>query len=308
MQIVSNLSTYTPMPCVATIGFFDGVHAGHRYLIEQVKHHAAQQGLCSALITFTVHPRKTIQSDFQPKLLTTQEEKLRLLQDTGVDICFILDFTTDMAQLTAFEFMQCVLKEQCGVNTLLIGHDHRFGRNRSEGFAEYVAFGKQLGIEVLQTEAYFCDGKRISSSYIRNLLSEGNVEFAAIALCYHYFLSGQVVSGYQVGRKIGFPTANLQVDCADKLIPAQGVYAVHVTLADGTIHPGMLNIGRRPTFENDTNQTIEVHLIDFDSDLYNQHLCVSFVKHLRSEMKFDSVEALIAQLQLDEVQAKEALL
>ena len=307
MQIVSNLSAHTPISCVATIGFFDGVHAGHRYLIEQVKHQAAQQGLRSALITFSVHPRKTIQSDFQPKLLTTQEEKLRLLNDTGVDICFILDFTIEMAQLSAFEFMQNVLKRQCGVETLLIGHDHRFGRNRSEGFNEYVDYGRQLNIDILQTEAFFCDGKRISSSFVRNLLHEGNVEFAATALYYHYFWNGHVVSGYQVGRKRGFPTANLQIDCADKLIPAEGVYAVHVALADGTLHPGMLNIGRRPTFQNGLEQTIEVHLLDFNSDLYNQHLSVSFVKHLRSEMKFDSVDALIAQLHLDAAHAKEVL-
>ena len=307
MQIVRNFTNHLPQPCVATIGFFDGVHAGHRFLIEQVKREAAAHGLRSALITFATHPRKVVQPQFQLELLTTLDEKLALLGELGVDICHVLDFTPDMAGLTACDFMQQVLKQACGVSRLLIGHDHRFGHNRSEGFDDYVRYGQSMAIDVVQAEAYNYHDVPVSSSVIRNYLHRGDVTMANACLCYPYFVNGEVVSGYQVGRKIGFPTANLQVNCAEKLIPADGVYAVRAMLQDGTQHKGMLNIGKRPTIDNGTERSIEVHILNFQSDLYSQPLTISFVHYMRPEMKFDSLDGLIAQLHIDAVQVTEIL-
>lgn len=303
MQIIRKLSAHTPLPCAATIGFFDGVHAGHRFLIDQVKREAQANGLRSALITFSSHPRRTVQPDFHFELLTTEQEKLALLEETGIDICYVLDFTSEMARFSAYDFMQSILKQHCGVSRLVIGYDHRFGHNRREGFEEYQHYGAQMGMELVQADSYIYNGVPVSSSLIRRYLHQGHVRVANLCLCYNYFLNGLVVSGYQVGRKIGFPTANLQVNEGDKLVPADGVYAVWVTLDDGMRCPGMLNIGHRPTFDNGNNRTIEVHILNFESDLYNQPLHISFVEHLRAEMKFGSVDQLIKQLHTDASQA-----
>ena len=305
MQIIRDTSAITPEPCVATIGFFDGVHAGHRYLIQQVKEIAAAKGLRSALVTFPVHPRKVMNTNYRPELLTTPEEKISLLADIGVDYCLMLDFTPEISRLTAREFMTQLLKERYQVKYLIIGYDHRFGHNRSEGFEDYVRYGKEIGIEVIRAKAYTSNieiGNEpnipVSSSLIRKLLHEGEVSLAAHCLKYEYFLDGIVVGGYQVGRKIGFPTANLRVDDPDKLIPADGVYAVWVTF-DGKTYMGMLNIGVRPTIDNDPNRTIEVNILHFHSDIYDKFIRLTFVKRTRPELKFSSIDELITQLHKD---------
>lgn len=305
MQIIHDTDAIFPEPCVATIGFFDGVHAGHRYLIQQVKEIAAAKRLRSALVTFPVHPRKVMNSDYHPELLTTLEEKIGLLADTGADYCLMLDFTPEVSSLTALEFMTRLLKERFHVKCLVIGYDHRFGHNRSEGFEDYVRYGRSIGIEVVRALA--CtdhievnDTKKVavSSSLIRKLLHQGNVDLAARCLGYEYFLDGTVVSGYQVGRKIGFPTANLSVDDPGKLIPADGVYAVWVTF-DGKTYMGMLNIGVRPTIGNGPNRTIEVNILHFHSDIYDKYIRLTFVKRTRPELKFNSIEELIEELHKD---------
>ena len=305
MQIIRDISAITPEPCVATIGFFDGVHAGHRYLIQQVKEIAAAKGLRSALVTFPVHPRKVMNAEYRPELLTTPEEKIRLHADIGVDYCLMLDFTPEISRLTAREFMTQLLKERYQVKYLVIGYDHRFGHNRSEGFEDYVRYGKEIGIEVIRAKAYTSNieiGNEpnipVSSSLIRKLLHEGEVSLAAHCLKYEYFLDGIVVGGYQVGRKIGFPTANLRVDDPDKLIPADGVYAVWVTF-DGTTYMGMLNIGARPTIDNGPNRTSEVNILHFHSDIYDKFIRLTFVKRTRPELKFSSIDELITQLHKD---------
>lgn len=305
MQIIRDTDAIIPEPCVATIGFFDGVHIGHRYLIQQVKEIAAAKGLRSALVTFPVHPRKVMHSDFRPELLTTPDEKISLLADTGVDYCLMLDFTPEISNLTALEFMEQLLKERFQVKCLVIGYDHRFGHNRSEGFEDYVRYGQSIGIEVVRALACtdyieINDTKKItvSSSLIRKLLHQGDVDLAARCLGYEYFLDGTVVGGYQVGRKIGFPTANLSVDDPDKLIPADGVYAVWVTF-DGKTYMGMLNIGVRPTIDNGSNRTIEVNILHFHSDIYDKFIRLTFVKRTRPELKFDSIEELIEELHKD---------
>ena len=313
MQLCTGTSGSKLLPNVATIGFFDGVHRGHRFLIEQVCKVAAERGLASSVITFPVHPRKVMQPDFRPELLTTCDEKVSLLAGTGIDYCIMLDFTLDLACLSAKQFM-AILKQDYRVQVLMIGYDHRFGHNRSEGFEDYVCYGKEIGIEVIRAQAYTSDIEigttrniPVSSSLIRKLLHEGEVEIAARCLKYEYFLDGTVVGGYQVGRKIGFPTANLSVDDPDKLIPADGVYAVWVTF-DGKTYMGMLNIGVRPTIDNGPNRTIEVNILHFHSNIYDKFIRLTFVKRTRPELKFSSIDELIVQLHKDAEETEAILL
>lgn len=311
MQLLCDTSDIAFRPSVATIGFFDGVHRGHRYLIEQVREAAAARGLASSVITFPMHPRKVMQSDYHPELLTTCDEKVTLLAQTGIDSCIMLDFTPEVARLSAKEFMS-ILKEQYRIQALVIGHDHRFGHNRSEGFEDYVRYGKALGMEILLARAYTYKRElaetevTISSSVIRRLLQEGNVSEAAEYLGYDFFLEGTVVGGYHVGRKIGFPTANLRVTDPDKMIPADGVYAVHVFL-EGKKYGGMLSIGYRPTLDNGPDRSIEVHIFHFNADIYNQPMRISFVRRTRPELKFNSMDELIERLHLDEAEIKAIL-
>lgn len=308
MQLLCDTSDIAFRPSVATIGFFDGVHRGHRYLIEQVREAAAARGLASSVITFPMHPRKVMQSDYHPELLTTCDEKVTLLAQTGIDSCIMLDFTPEVARLSAKEFMS-ILKEQYRIQALVIGHDHRFGHNRSEGFEDYVRYGQALGMEILLARAYTYKRElaetevTISSSVIRRLLQEGNVSEAAEYLGYDFFLEGTVVGGYHVGRKIGFPTANLRVTDPDKMIPADGVYAVHVFL-EGKKYGGMLSIGYRPTLDNGPDRSIEVHIFHFNADIYNQPMRISFVRRTRPELKFNSMDELIERLHLDEAEIK----
>ena len=297
MNIIEDTYPQALPPTVATIGFFDGVHLGHRYLINQVKIAASQCGWCSSIITFPVHPRQVIQSDYQPQLLSSPEEKIELLSQTGVDNCILLPFTQELSKLTAYEFMQ-LLYDKYKVRMLVIGYDHRFGHNRAETFEDYCRYGRELGIHIMQATAYTQEQDKVSSSAIRRALLSGDVMTAQKYLGYNYFLEGTVVGGYQVGRKIGFPTANLRVDFPYKLIPSIGVYAVRVQVA-GQQWKGMLSIGYRPTINNGNDLSIEVHILDFQGDIYNQKMRLEFIEFLRPEIKFDSVDELIAQMHKD---------
>lgn len=287
---------------VATIGFFDGVHRGHRFLIDRVIEEAQRSGMSSAVITFDRHPREVLQTDYQPDLLSTLDEKLLLLSKTHVDNTVVLHFDASLAALTAHDFMRDVLQGQLKVRKLIIGYDNRFGHNRSEGFDDYVRYGKELGIEVIRADAFLPDDVRVSSSVIRTCLREGRVEEANRLLGYDYTIESRIVSGYQNGRKMGFPTANLDVTRCQQLLPASGVYAVLVRLKDSVgWKRGMMNIGHRPTF-NGTTTSMEVNLFNFSGNLYGQELLVSFISKIRDERKFDSIEALAEQLQHDKVQ------
>ena len=297
MNIIRDTHPQALAPSVATIGFFDGVHLGHRHLINQVKMAASLNGWCSSIITFPVHPRQVIQSNYQPSLLSSPEEKVELLGTTGIDNCILLPFTRELSQLTAREFMQ-LLYDNYKVRMLVIGYDHRFGHNRAETFEDYCRYGRELGIHIMQATAYTQEQDKVSSSAIRRALLSGEISTATKYLGYNYFMQGTIVSGYQVGRKIGFPTANLQVDFANKLIPAIGVYAVRVSV-NGQNYKGMLNIGHRPTINNGTDLSIEVHILDFEGDIYNQPMRIEFVDFLRPEAKFQSVDELVLQIQKD---------
>lgn len=306
MEIRSDINHQPLPPTVATIGFFDGVHRGHRFLINQVKKAAVKDGLCSALVTFPVHPRQVMQSTYRPQLLSSPKEKLELLETTGVDYCILLPFTQELSQLSAREFMQ-LLRDKFNIRMLVIGYDHRFGHNRSDSFEDYCRYGKELDIYIVRARAYTDGEDKISSSVIRQLLKEGEVGQAAKFLGYNYYLNGTVVDGYKVGRKIGFPTANLQVDCSDKLIPSEGVYAVYVYV-EGKKWAGMLNIGHRPTLNNGKDLSIEVNILHFSEDIYHKEMRIEFVKYLRPEEKYDTIDALIAQMHKDREETAKILL
>lgn len=281
----------------ATVGFFDGVHAGHRSLIAQLREAAAERGLASAVFTFPVHPRRVLQADYRPQLLDTFEEKLVRIGETGVDYCAVLDFTPALAQLTAREFIERLAAEW-GVSTLVVGYDHRFGRDRAEGFEEYVVHGRTVGMEVVRGVPYLLeDGTAVSSSRIRALLTECRVEEAARMLTVPYRLRGHVVGGQQIGRTMGFPTANLSVDEPLKVLPGDGVYTVRAWLR-GMAYRGMLSIGNRPTI-GDRPTAVEVHLLGFSGDVYGETIEVEFIRHLRNNRRFDSLDALREQLERD---------
>ena len=286
---------------VATIGFFDGVHLGHQHLLSQLKEVANEHNLSTLVITFSQLPRQVVNHDSSRfTLLTTTEEKLQLLDLAGIDQCEVMEFTPELAALTAFDFMK-LLHDQYQVHALLIGYDHRFGHNRTEGFDDYVNYGKELGIEVIQATEL----PAVSSSKIRELLLLGDLQVANKCLGHPYMLEGMVVSGFHVGQTLGFPTANLQV-APEKLIPANGVYAVQVEL-DGKAYQGMLNIGTRPTLANGNNRSIEVHIFDFHDDIYEKPLKLLLIKRTRGEKKFATKEQLKRQLQQDATLIKSLL-
>lgn len=285
---------------VATIGFFDGVHRGHCSLLSQVVRQAAQRNRQSTVVTFDIHPRQLVNPDFQPLLLTTLDEKLQLLSLQGIDRVALLHFDEQMASLSARDFMSVVLSRQLNVDTLVLGYDSRFGHGRTAGFADYEAYGRSMGIDVLRaTPLLSDDGTPVSSSLVRNLLLSGNIAQANDALGRRYSLTGNVVEGFHEGRRLGFPTANLALADRQRLVPGRGVYAVWAELTGySEPMPAMMNIGTRPTY-NGSSQTLEVHIIGYEGDLYGQDVTVTFAERIRSEQPFDSPSALASQLQLD---------
>lgn len=291
-----------PAPCVATIGFFDGVHRGHRFLIDRVAAAARASGLESTVITFDRHPRQVLHSDYIPQLLSTFEMKLRLLAATAVDNCAVLRFDERLARLSARDFMEYVLRDRLNVCKLVIGYDNRFGHDRAEGFDDYVRHGCELGIDVVLNPAFVVDGLDLSSSLIRKLVTAGDVATANRYLGYRYCIEGHVVAGFQEGRKIGFPTANIDLSASEQLVPGCGVYAVTVEVDhDGQQREGMMNIGSRPTFGGQT-VTVEVNIFRFAADLYGRTLTVTFADRIREERKFKDTAALARQLMKDQLQ------
>ena len=320
MQVVGKDNT--TRPCVATIGTFDGVHRGHQFVVQQVVNQARERGLDAVVLTFPNHPLQVLRENFQPQMLTLSDEKERLLQQTGADRVVLMDFTKELAGMTARDFMQTILKERLNAQVLLMGYDNHFGHDRLS-FADCQQCGRTLGIEVIGCEEYHI-GESISSTTIRQALLSGDVETAHHLLGYPYSLQGEVVQGFQNGRKLGYPTANLQVNPA-KLIPENGAYLVKCQFSTvncqlSTVNSqlstvncqlstffGMLNVGTRPTLHNGRQRSIEVHLFDFDGDLYGQTLTLELLHHLRKEQEFDTLEALQQQLSADEAQCRALL-
>ncbi len=297
---------------VCTIGFFDGVHRGHQFLIRQVRAEAVRRGGRSLVITFDRHPRTVFAPMSVPALLTTAEEKMRMLRESGVDEIYVLPFDKEMAALTAREFMAEVLKGRLGVDVLVIGYDHRFGRPQThrETYEDYAAYGRELGIEVVLAKEL--EGEHVSSSAVRKALEAGDVEQAARLLGRPYSWTGRVVHGHGVGRQLGFPTANFEALVPEKMLPARGAYAVKALknahfIEGDALCMAMLNIGSRPTINNGSDVSVEAHLLDYEGDLYGTTLTLSFIARLREERKFDSEEALREQLERDEERARRCL-
>ena len=306
MEIIRNIEkTRMLLKSVATIGVFDGVHAGHQQVINRVVSDAKFHHLASMVITFDRHPRQLFDPQFRPQLLTTQQEKEQEIERLGVDFLVVLPFTKEMAALSARDFMAQILKERLNVKMLQVGYDNRFGHDSTEGIDDYRRYGDELGIMVYKGIRLDFQGYHVPvcSSNIRSLIAEeGEVDTANMFLGRNYELSGKVMPGEHIGHQLGFPTANLVPDDPFKVIPACGVYGVCATVGDSQKPlPAMMNIGTRPTFDG-RNRTLEVNIFDFDGDLYGQTVRISFLFRLREERKFESPEALVAQLQKDKEQ------
>mgnify|MGYP006199237247 CR=1 FL=1 len=282
---------------VLTLGTFDGVHIGHKKIIEKLIQNSSWCECESLVLTFFPHPRMVLQDNTEIKLLNTIDERTELLQKSGLDNLIIHPFDQAFSRLTAEEFVSSILVDQFNVKRIIIGYDHRFGKNRTANIDDLISFGTQYGFEVEQISAQEIDEISISSTKIRTALEEGDIQLANEYLGYRYFLSGTVVKGKQLGRTIGFPTANISLEEDYKLVPQNGVYVVRAEIDGKTIY-GMMNIGFNPTVQG-KKKTIEVHLFDFDSDIYNCKIQVSILQRIRSEKKFESVEVLKEQLKKD---------
>jgi riboflavin kinase/FMN adenylyltransferase len=286
---------------ILTLGTFDGVHIGHRKILEKLTQNVENGKYESLVLTFFPHPRMVLQGQSEVKLLTTITEKTELLEKSGIENLVIHPFDEDFSKLTASEFVKKVLVDQLHIQKIIIGHDHRFGRNRTANIDDLIAFGKEYGFEVEQISAQEIEAVSVSSTKIRKELKEGNVTLANEFLGYDYFLTGTIIKGKQLGRTIGFPTANIKVLEEYKLIPKNGVYIVKSYIDQKTVF-GMMNIGLNPTIPSE-KLSIEIHYFDFDSDLYDQKIVVSILKYIRPEQKFDSVDLLKAQLEKDKITA-----
>ena len=279
------------MPKIATIGFFDGVHRGHRFLFAQLHEHAKHHQLTPAIYTFDCHPKELLTGQ-APAMLTTHDERKALLQNYG-EVHF-LDFAA-VQQLTAEQFM-CYLKEQEGVETLLMGYDHHFGSDRLKGFHEYEKIAHKIGLHIERAHECLVDGVPVSSSRIRKLMAAAQIDQVNRLLGYTYSVLGVVEHGNAIGATLGFPTANIRLDSA-KQLPAVGVYSV-VAQVNGVEYKALANIGTNPTVGND-HMSLEVHLLDFQGDLYDQSLTISFLHFLREEKKFASLDELKSQIAED---------
>lgn len=306
-MIIVRQTHETKQPVIATIGMFDGVHRGHCSLLQQVKRCATERDMCSAVVTFASHPRTTLHPQSSMQLLTDDNERMEHLAQSGIEYAFVLDFTKELSQLSAQQFIT-LLHKQYNIQGLYIGYDHRFGHNRSEGFNEYSAYGKQIGIDIIEALPYTCERGTIpSSSAIRKALTCGNITQATEMLGYNYTITGTVVEGHQLGRKLGFPTANIIPESTQKLIPSIGVYATKATLPDGSTYNCMMNIGTRPTVDGDTKITLEAHLLDFMGNLYGKTIRVSFLAYMREEMRYASLDELQKALMRDAEMARQIL-
>jgi riboflavin kinase/FMN adenylyltransferase len=303
LKIFHSINDFSsPKKTILTLGTFDGVHIGHKKILEKITQNTENEKYESLVLTFFPHPRMILQEESAIKLLNTITEKIDLLEKTGIENLVIHPFDESFSRLTAEEFVRKILVEQFHIQKIIIGHDHRFGRNRTANIDDLIDFGKKYGFEVEQISAQEINEISVSSTKIRNALEEGDIVLANKYLGYEYFLTGTIIKGKQLGRTIGFPTANLKIEENYKLIPRNGVYIVSSIINNKTVF-GMMNIGFNPTV-NGENQTIEIHFFDFEADLYHQKITVSLLHRIRSEQKFDSVVLLKEQLEKDQNYAK----
>lgn len=308
MAILTHLkNTQRNLDTVLTVGTFDGVHAGHRVLVSRVVEEARNDGLRSIIVTFDPHPREIINpGEAGIKLLSTLDERSELLADLGVDEMVVIPFDRDFSLLTSEEFVRQIIWEKIGVKKFIIGYDHQFGRNR-EGTIETVQkLGEELGFKSHVVSKQEVADKTVSSTAIRNAIQkEGDMKLAATFLDRYYILHGRVVHGDKRGKKIGFPTANINPENRNKVIPKKGVYAVWVRV-EGEYYEGMMNIGIRPTFDGN-KERLEVHIFEFDEDIYGKEVQIQFADRIRDEKPFDGIHELKQQLEEDRKETKKRL-
>jgi len=280
-----------------TIGTFDGVHIGHQKVLSKLVNSAKKNSASSVLLTFFPHPRMVLQKDSHIKLINTIEERIELLRKTGLDALVVHEFTEDFAEKTALDFVKNVLVDHLKISNLIIGYDHRFGKNREGNFDQLTEYGKTFGFKVNKISQQEIDHITISSTKIREAIELGNIEEANRYLGYYFMLTGEIVKGKNLGEKIGFPTANLFIEETYKLLPKTGSYIVKSEIENQTVY-GMMNIGYNPTVKG-KKQTIEIHFFNFNKDLYGKKIQIDVLKFLREEQKFASVEDLKNQLEID---------
>ena len=302
MQIINGLDAVRmSRTTAATIGTFDGVHTGHRLIIDEVIRLAGAEDHVSVILTFEPHPRTVIgpKSDQPLTLLTSFEEKINILRSTGIDLLVVIPFNREFAQMEYQDFVKNILAEKLKAAWIVVGHDHTFGKDRLGNFAALQRLSLQYNFKLKEVGPHQYEGQTVSSSQIRDLLLDGDVSRAAAMLGYPYTMQGQVVAGEGRGRKLSFATANIEVSDRQKLIPANGVYTVECLIRQ-KLYRGMANIGFRPTFGG-KNRTVEVHVFDFTEMIYGEQIRISYLKRLRGEIKFKNESELIRQLQQDKI-------
>lgn len=298
MNIFHSIDNFHPnKKTIVTIGTFDGVHLGHQQIIKKLIQNAKEKDCESLILTFFPHPRMVLHENTEIKLLNTIDERVVLLAQTHLDHLIIHPFDKEFAMLSAEDFVKKILVDKLNIHKIIIGYDHHFGRNRTANIHDLIAFGEKYNFEVEQISVQEINEVSISSTKIRTALETGTIELANEYLGYPYFFNGMVQKGKQLGRTIGFPTANIKIPEIYKLLPKNGVYIVKSLIDNQTVF-GMMNIGTNPTVHG-SSQSIEVHFLDFEGDLYNQNIQISVLKYLRSEQKFDSIELLKKQLEKD---------
>lgn len=299
MKVYRNITKFTSEnKTIATLGTFDGVHLGHRKIVDKLVAEAKQKKLESVVLTFFPHPRMIVQPDSEIKLINTLSEKERRMERLGLDNLIIHPFTKEFSQLSAEAFVEEILVKKLNISKIIIGYDHKFGKNRTADIHDLIRFGKQYHFEVEQISAQEIAEVSVSSTKVRKALEEGNLPLANSYLVDPFPISGRVVKGREIGRTIGFPTANLELENLYKIVPKPGVYVVQTTWNNRKIR-GMMNIGMNPTVSG-TQQSIEIHFFEFNENLYNHYIEVEVLKYLRPEHKFESLEALQKQLKTDQ--------
>jgi riboflavin kinase/FMN adenylyltransferase len=308
VKLHTNLDHFIAKKPVVTIGTFDGVHLGHQKVILRLQEFAKQHNGETVIFTFHTHPRLvTSPNENNLRLLTTLHEKINLFEKYGIDHLIIYTFDKNFSELTYSEFVEKILVEKIGTHCLVVGYDHKFGKNREGGYDYLKNCADKFKFKIERLDALLVDEDSVSSTKIRNALQNGEIEKANHYLGYMFTLHGTVVEGKKLGRKLGFPTANIEASDKFKIIPGYGVYAVKAEL-NGTDYNGMLNIGTRPTFNNNAdNRSIEVNIFDFEGDIYKKEITLKFAGKIRDEQKFESVEMLVNQLTKDKIRALEIL-
>lgn len=303
MEIIHSIFDFNPtQKTFVTIGTFDGVHIGHQKIVKKLVREAKEAGKKSVLLTFFPHPRMVLQKDVSIKLINTIDERAKLLAKTGLDYLIIHPFSKEFSRLTALDFVRDILVNQLNISKLIIGYDHHFGKNREGNIEQLTEYSHLYDFTVEEIPAQDIDDVSVSSTKVRRALANGELKTANKYLGYNFSVFGKVVNGKQLGGKIGFPTANINVSEDYKLIPKTGVYVVKSSI-ENSITYGMMNIGNRPTVDGDY-QTIEVNFFDFKDDLYGKELNIELLYFLREEQKFNSIDDLVIQLKKDEIHAR----